>query len=95
MNENNNNFINGAHLVINIRKIIDMENELEEMIRENIIDILVDDNGLFHYQVSDEYFNRLIKLTKDITRKSSTFRDMCCDREIDTDIFDKFYNIKN
>lgn len=87
----NNHFINGAYLVMNLTNIIESEKDLESMLYDDILNIFVDSEGTFHYQVTDKYYDRLKSMNAEITRKTSTFKDMCNERGIDMNVFDRFY----
>lgn len=89
--DENNHFVNGAYLVTHLRNIVETENDLESMIKDDIVDVLIDEKGIFHYRVNDKYFDRLKEMNADINRKTSTFSQMCFERGIDMNIFKRFF----
>jgi len=92
--ENTPNFINTSYLVQVLCNIIDMEKEIENMVKDNVLDIFVDCEGTFSYQITDEYYKQLCGIDNTIQRKNSTFKTMCMNRGIDERIYDEYQKTK-
>lgn len=91
MENKNVNFTNVAYLARNIGDILFYEKEIESLNKENILDIFVDTDGSFHYQVTDSYFNQLVEVDPNFIRKISSFKDICLSKGVDEKIYDLYF----
>jgi uncharacterized protein YciU (UPF0263 family) len=91
MENNKVNFTNVAYLAKNIGDILFYEKEMENLIAEEIVDVYTDISGTFYYQVNDSYFNQLITIDPNISRKNVSFKEICIAREIDEKIYDLYF----
>ena len=78
-----NGFINMGRLVQQFSKIFEMERDIEDMVADDILDIFVDENGNFHYKLTDKYYDQIKHISDNIERKTSSFDEMCLLRGID------------
>lgn len=60
-----------------------MERDIEDMVKDDILDIFVDENGNFYYKLTDKYYNQIKHISDNIERKISSFDEMCVLRGID------------
>jgi hypothetical protein len=92
--ENTPNFTNVAYYVQTIYNIVEMEREIELMLKDNVLDVFVDTDGTFSYQITDHYYNQLTSIDTKIERKNSTFKEMCMLRGINQKIYDEYHKTK-
>lgn len=66
---------------------IEAENDLEDMIRDDILNIFVDENGVFHYEVTDTVIKAL---PEGYTPRMSTFADILAKRNLNIDKYNRY-----
>jgi Skp family chaperone for outer membrane proteins len=76
-------FIDMGRLVQQFSRIFEMERDIEDMVKDDILDIFVDQNGKFYYKLSDKYYEQIKHISDNIERKMSSFDEMCLLRGID------------
>jgi len=89
-----NNIYNLSNVVNNFLGIQQVEKDLEDMIKDNILDIYVDDQGKFFYKVNDATYNTLTDNKITLERKMISFEDMLANRGLSVKMYKNFYDPK-
>ena len=89
-----NNIYNLTNIVSNFLGIQQMEQDLESMIKDDVLEIHVDEEGRFHYQVTDLTYETLKSVDPSIKRNMQSFEDMLATRGLNTKMFKNFYDPK-
>ena len=84
---------NSMEYIIKMTQVAyEVEEDIEAMVRDNVLDIFVDENGIFYYQITDSSFQQMLKMDKAFQRTMKTFEQMCVTRGVDP-LFMQYYKM--
>ena len=84
---------NSMEYIIKMTQVAyEVEEDIEAMVKDNVLDIFVDENGIFYYQITDSSFQQMLKMDKAFQRTMKTFAQMCVTRGVDP-LFMQYYKM--